>query len=278
MLSRIKGRIRRTLSRVKGWTRRSAADRAQTSLGRMFSQNGFVHMPQIFSPEDIAAFRAAAINALPPAKLPYQPQFSNTALYQEPLRRVFRNEQLIKALQELLGEDFLFINEFALHDSFFSNWHSDTTSPEAKGGHEFHWSPMFLVLQVAVYLQNNEGNGGGLDVVPRSHLRDDPSVITMKGGYHPHDAFDNAITIPSKAGDVVMFHLRVSHRASEVKRHASNDDERKLALFMVAGANNALTRRYRTWLDQYDGMNKVVRPSVPESFRSELSSNGLQVL
>jgi hypothetical protein len=32
-----------------------------------------------------------------------------------------------------------------------------------------------------------------------------------------------------------MFQLRVSHRASDLIRHARNDAERKLALFMIAG-------------------------------------------
>jgi hypothetical protein len=257
---------------------RPAGASAPASLGRMFCQKGFVQLPQVFSPEDVAAFRAAAIDVLPPAKPPYQPQSSNTALFDEPFRRVLRNDLLIRALRELLGEDFLFINEFALHDSIYAGWHSDTASPEAKGGHEFHWSPAFLMLNAAIYLQDNDDNGGGLDVVPGSHLRDDPCAITMKGGRQARGAYDDAVTIRSKAGDVVMFHLRISHRASVTKRPASNHVERKLALFLIAGANNAPTRRYRTWLDQYDGMNKVVRPSVPESFRAELNSNRLQVL
>jgi hypothetical protein len=32
---------------------------------------------------------------------------------------------------------------------------------------------------------------------------------------------------------------------------------------MVAGPNNAQTRQYRTWLDEYDQMNGTTRPVVP---------------
>jgi len=255
----------------------SARTEPNPSLGRDFCQNGFVRLPRIFNRDEIAAFRSAALKVLPPSAPPYKPQFSNTALFHEPFLRIFRNSRLIEALRTLLGEDFLFLNEFALQDSHFSGWHSDTTSPEAKAGHEFHWSPTFLVLNVAIYLQDNDGNGGGLDVVPKSFLRDDPLAITMRGG-QVTNPYQDAVTIDSAAGDVVMFHLRMSHRASEVKRPARNDAERKFALFMIAGANNALTRRYRVWLDQYDKMNETSRPAVPEEFRSLLSAGGLQIL
>jgi hypothetical protein len=47
---------------------------------------------------------------------------------------------------------------------------------------------------------------------------------------------------------------------------------------MVAGANNAQTRRYRAWLDEYDQMNGTTRPVVPDDFRSLLSGIGHSVI
>jgi hypothetical protein len=249
----------------------------EISIGRAFCQNGYVRLPQVFGAEDIAAFRAAAIGVLPASAPPYQPQFSNTALFGEPFRPIFRNPQLNDGLQTLLGDDFLFLNEFSLQDSHFSGWHTDTTSPEAKAGHEFHWSPGFLLVNVAIYLQDNKGNGGGLDVVPRSHLRDDPLAVTMRGG-QVENPYGDAITIDSKAGDVVIFHLRVSHRSSLVTSAPSNDAERKLALFLIAGANNAMTQRYRLWIDQYAKMNGDARPAIPDEFRAFASNSGLRIL
>jgi hypothetical protein len=251
--------------------------RRDVSLGRMFCQNGFVHLPGVFGREEIRAFRRACIGAVPVAKPPYQPQFSNSALFGEPFRPIFRNGRLTESLRSLLGDDFLFLNEFSLQDSHFSGWHTDTTSPEAKAGHEFHWSPTFLVVNVAVYLQDNDGNGGGLDIVPGSHVRDDPLAITMQGG-QVSDPYASAKTVDGRAGDVVIFHLRVSHRSSIPVRNARNDLERKLALFMIAGQNNAMTRRYREWLVQYDVMNGVKRPLVPADFLSFLVDARLEIL
>jgi len=139
-----------------------------------------------------------------------------------------------------------FLNEFSLQDSHFSGWHTDTSSPDA--GDEFHWSPTNLLVNTAIYLQDNDGNGGRLDLVSKSHPPDDPLAITIRGG-QVSNPYEGAITVDSNAGDVVISHLRVSHRASEVRRPARKGAERKLALFMIAGANNGITRRYRAWLD-----------------------------
>ena len=57
-----------------------------------------------------------------------------------------------------------------------------------------------------------------------------------------------------------------------------NDVDRKLAMFMVAGPNNAQTRRYRTWPDEYDQMNGTTRPVVPDDFRSLLSGMSHSVI
>jgi len=275
-----RGALRRILSLFRGKSRAAlppAAASASASLGRSFCQNGYVRIPQVLKRSEVSEFRDAALRLLPPSAPPYKAQSSNTALFHDPFRRLFRNELLTGTLRALLGSDFVFVNELALHDSIYAGWHTDTTSPEAKAGHEFHWSPTYLMVQVAIYLQDNGSNGGGLAVVPRSHHTDDPVAITMRGG-EVANPFKGTVAIDSEAGDLIVFHLRLSHRATEAKRPARSDAERKLALFMVAGANNASTRRYREWLDQYDGMNGTARPAIPGDFQTFLSDVGLQVI
>jgi Phytanoyl-CoA dioxygenase (PhyH) len=258
------------------------------SLGRSFCQDGFVVVPQVFDQTEIAELRRATIAQFPDNRPPFEPKFSGTALFQEPFRLVFLNRKFIQALRTVLGEDFVFVNEFALHDSLYAGWHTDTVSPDGKGGHEFHWSPGFCVVQNAIYLQDNNENGGGLDVVPGSHMRDDTlaAMLRRERGFPVfnrmpdpvEDPRRNAVSIPSRAGDVVMFHFRLSHRASPHRREAQNNVDRKLAMFMVAGPNNAQTRRYRAWLDEYDQMNGTTHPVVPDDFRSLLSGIGHTVI
>lgn len=261
---------------------------ANVTLCRAFVQDGFAVIPRVFSDSEIATFRAAAFAQLPQQSAPYKPQFSSTALFAEPFRRIFQNARLISSLKELLGDDFVFINEFALHDSFYSGWHTDTTSPEGKAGLDFHWRPDFCIVNIAVYLQDNLEFGGGLDVVPRSYLRDDPLSVQLRrengfpADYRPDraeaDPYADARTIRSKAGDVVIFHTRGSHRASIPAREATNDTERKLAIFLLAAINNASSRRYREWLDQYDAMNGTKRPAVPADFQSFLAQCGHRLI
>jgi len=263
---------------------------ARVSIGREFCQNGFVIVPKVFTPEEIAAFRSLALNILPPNQPPYTNQFINQAPFAEKLFRetIFRNARFVAAFRELLGDDFTFINEAGLHDSFHAGWHSDTTSPEAKGGHEFHWSPEFSLINAAIYLQDNNGNGGGLDSVPGSHMRDDPYAITLRreNNFPPShrvaedagDPYREAVTLRTTTGDVVFFHVRTWHRSSVPTKPAVDDRRRKLAFFLLAGRNNALTRRYCVWLDEYAKMEGTLRPEPPPEFKSLLADLGLTVI
>lgn len=262
----------------------------RVSMGREFCQNGFVIVPRLFSREEISAFRKRSLDLLPENRPPYKNQFIDQAPFTEKLFRetIFRNERFISTFRDLLGEDFTFINEASLHDSFHSGWHTDTTSPEAKGGHEFHWSPEFLIINAAIYLQDNDGGGGGLDVVPGSYLRDDPYAITLRreNGFPPSHriaedpaAFsNNAVTLRAKAGDVVFFHFRTWHRSSIPTAPALDDERRKLALFLTAGRNNRLTRRYCIWLEEYAKMNGTSRVDPPAELKSLLSNLGLSIV
>jgi hypothetical protein len=256
---------------------------AGASLQRSFCQDGFVVVPQVFDQAEMAELRRAAIAQFPDNRPPFQPSFSSTALFQGPFQPVFRNRKFIQALRSVLGEDFLFINELSLHDSFWVGWHTDTATIEGKGNHEFHWSPGFCVVNAAIYLQDHS-----LDVVPGSYVRDDPfaammrrdnGLPTMNRMPEPTaDPYRDAVSVRFRAGDVVIFHLRLHHRSSPRTSEAKNDVDRKLAIFMLAGANNVHTRRYRAWLDEYGQMNGSTKPMIPDDFRSRLGGVGHSII
>lgn len=257
-------------------------------LERTYCQLGFTAVPDVFQAEDIAAFRRAAIDLFPDNKPPYQARYSDTALFTKAFRRIFVNHRLIGSLKRLFGDDFVFINEFAVHDSGFAGWHADTSSPDGKVGHDFHWSPGFMVTNVAIYLADNLNNGSGLDLVPRSYVLDDPTAKAIRrdkgfgvGDFMmPDEAYpyDDAVTLRTKAGDVAMFNLRTRHRASVQPVAARDDAERKLALFLIVGPNNAQSRRYRAWLDEYATIHGGDRPQVPVEFRTFLTAQGLSII
>jgi len=186
---------------------------------------------------------------------------------------LLENETFLNIFREILGADFVFIPEMVAHDSSFGDWHKDTTSLEYSG-HLFHYESDFLMIQTAVYLQDNtEEYGGGLVAVPGSHMEPYPDkyvasrMIAHKNsakfgvriknhllrflkicGYKPKELTRSGqVHIPSKAGDVVIFNLKLDHKAAWPKRNIPNE-RRKLALYFVCSKNNRHARAYVNYL------------------------------
>jgi hypothetical protein len=226
-----------------------------------FAQDGFVVVPNVLTAEQVEQLRSfltrqfdsppqfpgdtAKTNASHPAV-----RFDICTRFPE-LRWLMIHPPLIATLRSILGDDFVLLPEMSAHDSGFGSWHADTGSQE-RAGHLFHLDPDFLMLEAAFYLQDNGPYGGGLDVIPGSHLERDKSLpehrdlltrtkLTLdvwgvrKAGY----------SIPSRAGDLVLFDFRIQHRATAPgDRRKAPGVPRKLAIFFACSRNNAHARRY----------------------------------
>jgi len=173
------------------------------------------------------------------------------------LRDVVLRPPVLDALRSLLGDDFVFLPEMAAHDSRYGHWHKDTT-PMERAGLRWHWAPDFEMVQCAIYFQDNDEFGGGLDVVPGSHTESDstppaPKVTLLnrvgnKLGFRALTPKPTApppeprgITLPSRAGDLVMFKFHCKHQATQPRSFSVADlppDKRKIALFFACSANN----------------------------------------
>ncbi len=289
------------------------------------TRHGYVVSKNVLSNQEIIDTRRVAEGLLDRLETPQgEPRFiSGVQTAHEQFRDILANNRIRDALSTVLGADFLILDEMTLHDSFYANWHKDTSAPDLRG-YNFFWDPNFNVLQVAIYLQDNADTGGGLDVVPGSHLLVDGAARAGRGTSGVRDegavpsadlspadrswlrkfskrtidicTFGNArgaaiaaisawnrvrsldLPLPgfrltpeeqlllrgqpiiSKAGDVVMFNLRVTHRATPKKPGAG----RKLAIFFTAGANNRATRAYHEWLKEYSGEEKVSPMMIDE--------------
>lgn len=168
---------------------------------------------------------------------------------------------VLGALRSLLGRDVVFLPEMAAHDSRYGHWHKDTT-PMQRAGLDFHNAPDFRFVECGAYLQDNDEYGGGLDVVPGSHREPDhtppaPKItlaqrVRAKLGLPmarpaPPAVEENGFSIPSKAGDLVIFDFRLNHMASQPTACAVNDvpaENRKLALFFACSADNEQVGAY----------------------------------
>jgi hypothetical protein len=159
---------------------------------------------------------------------------------------------VVAVLRGLLGRDFVFLPESAVHDSGYGGWHKDTGAQE-RAGLTFHWEPDFRMVQVALYLQDNTpAAGGGLDVIPGSHLRRDQcGEFRERGGLRDWlqarlwgAVRGCAYSVPSAAGDLVLFHYRLDHRATQPAAQPVPPEHRKLAIFFACSANNRHVRKY----------------------------------
>jgi hypothetical protein len=179
------------------------------------------------------------------------------------LRDVVLRPPVVEALRSLLGDDFVFLPETAIHDSRYGHWHKDTT-PMERAGVTWHWAPDFEMVTCAIYFQDNDEFGGGLDIVPGSHTEPDstppaPKVtflnrvgnklgvraLTPKPTAPP--AEPRGITLPSRAGDLVMFKYHTKHQATQPRSCSVSElprDKRKIALFFSCSANNEHAVRY----------------------------------
>jgi len=106
-------------------------------------------------------------------------------------------------------------------------------------------SVQFIVIEIGIYLQDNDEFGGGLRLVPETHRLPDPYVGLLKKKHATRKAVDSSlvkrtlktlsrgrlygwrdrefetvpgeIDIPTKAGDVIIWDVRIVHRASPNK-------------------------------------------------------------
>ena len=56
------------------------------------------------------------------------------------------------------------------------------------------------------------------------------------------------VSLPSKAGDLVLFDFRINHRASRGRLRAERPEEKKLAIFYACSRNNGHVRSYHKFL------------------------------
>jgi hypothetical protein len=236
-----------------------------TSGGRMltkeqcnqFHQDGFLLVRDVLSRAQVAELRNFCQRVFDAGlKNPGDDLIcrSDVFCHYPEIRWLLTHAPVLGALKSLVGNNFVYMHEWACHDSFFGEWHKDTTSQE-RAGERFHYEPDYLQVEAALYLQDNGSYGGGLDVIPGSH-RDtaDPYLVdnawtrtrTRLRSRHLWPS-EKGYKIPSRAGDLVLFHFRARHKASSPVSFPVPPQHRKFSLFLAASRNNEYARRFINW-------------------------------
>jgi ectoine hydroxylase-related dioxygenase (phytanoyl-CoA dioxygenase family) len=229
-----------------------------------FHEDGFLVVPNVLTNDQVRSLRAAL---RPKFKLPEEQRRPGDTEYllfdifsrHSELRWLLFHAPTLSVLRSLLGDDFVVLREAAAHFEQFGGWHKDTTSQEREG-RMFQWDNDYLMLEVAYYLQDNSPEyGGGLDVQPGSHRKPDlfahpPSTPSRFGRFFKRwagDAADTAASVasvPRNAGDLVVFHFRMNHRATPRTREDAPEDRQKMAIFLACSRNNHHVKAYHDFI------------------------------
>jgi hypothetical protein len=230
-----------------------------------FLNDGFLLVPSVFKEGEVRRMREqlARMFASPASKEgDYDGRGTLGSVRFDPFCRnpelapILGHSGMVSALKSLLGDDFLYLPEMSAHCGGFGDWHKDTTQQE-KAGELFHWSPTYATVEAAIYLQENGEWGGGLDVIPGSHRVHDRWVARRSMVEELRARLERrrlipwtrGFTIPSKAGDLVLFDFRLDHKATWPKRTGEIPAEnRKYALFAACSANNEHAQSYLRYI------------------------------
>lgn len=255
---------------------------------RQFRKDGYLLVPGVYAPEALEAMRAPFAEAFARQTRNGSPYDSSTLLtdiytHFPGLSNLIFNEKYVAAVQALAGPGAVLIPECALHRGRYINWHTDTTEQEI-AGLDSHHDLATPVLQVATYFQDNDPDtGGGLTLIPGTHRLQDPFLhlyskkwshriwnkalkITGLSVFDRLEAHPEKRDVPSRVGDLLIFDVRVFHRATA--RRVQGEHE-KFAVF------NTFTLDTPAGMDYFRFMKRRPEPYY-RYFREKPLDRGLR--
>jgi ectoine hydroxylase-related dioxygenase (phytanoyl-CoA dioxygenase family) len=175
---------------------------------KSFSAKGFTSIPGILAPTDCAATREVV------ATLGYVDDgvglsITDTIKVGMTGRIVF-HPKLVAAYRDILGAGAYLLPNITWRRNSSSPWHIDEAFRKPHADMEMQGCSF---LQCSVYLQDNDRSGGGLDVIPHSHVLEELSS-PMTTVALARSLAARAVTVRSSAGDAVLWDGRLLHRSS----------------------------------------------------------------
>lgn len=215
----------------------------------LFQEHGYLLVRNVLSAEQVERVRAI-FDGYVSSDEDAESTIEATALLRLPEMNFIFDELLMEALKVWLGGTLTYYPNYVGRLNRRTDWHLDHGfSPKYLPEGDHLYDPRFRHAQCIVYLQDNQpGLGGGLDVRPGSHK-------WAATGDVPHEewvqrAYPDAVSIDSKAGDLVIFDGRLMHRGTpqegrrELRKYAihwgvSRTDQVQIDRFIGFLANRA---------------------------------------
>ncbi len=171
------------------------------AFAQRLHEDGYVVVQNVFTPDEIARMREVVTGHLKRkgARFSLGKTQPNAAILVPGLREVIAHPRVVTLFKSLIGkENTVFTGHCDIHMNMLSGWHRD--SGEAFGGYftgDYIPDESVRVYKMAVYLQDATPSDG-LFVVPKSH-----NAKSYDTG--------QAVQAKTKAGDVVIFDVRIAH-------------------------------------------------------------------
>ena len=255
-----------------------------------FERNGFLLLKNFLSAEETNDLRATSLSLFDkPALLQDSDQLRVNLFRRHEEMNGLRSDPRVDALlKSLLGDDYRYAEtEASVARRFYTDWHRDTDGPEL-GGEAWPWEPDVRLVQLMWYLQpQTEEYGGGLQIVPGSHLKrgwkkSDYEGSKIKRGFMrkvaqwADGAADNGpiagvpYTIPTEPGDLLVFYIRCLHRATTPKEVPIEDIPEEHEKILISYAVSPNNRQYANYVDYLSRCsNKQYEAAAPAESSAE---------
>ncbi len=171
-------------------------------LKERLDRDGYVVLPGLFSPDDVARLRAAVSGYFDRGGVIFQlgKTQPNAAIECPDISWLFPDPRVVSTFQAAYGaKNVFFTGHCDIHQNAFSAWHKDT-GPANSYFDEDCFVNDCRVYKMAIYLQDH-ADGQGMTLVPGSQ-RNAPWGRSEAVG----------VQLRSKAGDAVVFDVRMDHR------------------------------------------------------------------
>jgi hypothetical protein len=183
----------------------------RSRLADEFDRLGFVVVSGVFPPGEVAELRDTVGDVLEERRIPFGlgEVLPNAAVEAPAVAHLFHHTAVLAAVREVLDvAKPVFTMEAGVHRNVTGPWHKDLGEHVIRGGYYGCADPCSRddcrVLKVAVYLQDHVA-GTGLTVRPGSHRMAD----LTRG---------EEVALRTRAGDVVLFDARLTHRGAAPTR------------------------------------------------------------
>ena len=257
------------------------------NLAQQYSKQGFVHLKQVINRSELDEIRnliksngsggfVKGIDFFLEHKTLYQHQF---------------NSKILKALQEVFGNDYKLVNDINIQVEQYYNlrkdkgWHFDAAN---EGLAKYLFDSAYGLCKVGIYTEPNTLEyGGGIDVEKSGHK----SFKSFGSGNLAYCAslfyyfidrfvfshFRKKVSIETKAGNVVIFDSRLPHRSTprQLKREGVHEPKISVYWQVAKDSSNAQgylkTAMHMSFIDKnnFNHYRQYLSYSYPASFPEE---------